>query len=334
MLTHHWEQLEARYRLHALVDEARRLNEAAEALLTKLNGTVSSKSSVGSLSSCSTNSRSSSGRIKKHEKTLTARRFKKWASKKHGGIGYSMSLFRGGLGASVLLSISPFFLGLRRRAIAKNRMMKRVLLLEQQQRQKDLKEGIKEGKEEKEEKEKKEEEGELVLRSDDKTMPSLHEMNLTESPALLAAAPLPPMMVTTPSAPPPVIATTAFAPASGAAPPYADTSKDRIKEAAVERKEEGEEGKGIEVNSVAVPIGGGPEDELPIDVEHSNENVDDSSSTNSGGSSSSSITSSSTQEGGVNISAAGPGSSSGEGRGEDGGEGEGEKGAALSSMGE
>lgn len=40
------------------------------------------------------------------------RSFKRWVSKKHAGIGYSMNFFRGGLGASLIMSISPFFLKL------------------------------------------------------------------------------------------------------------------------------------------------------------------------------------------------------------------------------
>lgn len=37
---------------------------------------------------------------------------KKWLSKKTSGIGYTMALYKSGLGASVLVSLSPFFLGL------------------------------------------------------------------------------------------------------------------------------------------------------------------------------------------------------------------------------
>jgi hypothetical protein len=39
---------------------------------------------------------------------------KKWLSKKTSGLGYTMALYRSGLGASVLVSLSPFFFGLRR----------------------------------------------------------------------------------------------------------------------------------------------------------------------------------------------------------------------------
>lgn len=38
----------------------------------------------------------------------------KWLSKKTSGLGYTMALYRHGLGASVLVSLSPFFFGLRR----------------------------------------------------------------------------------------------------------------------------------------------------------------------------------------------------------------------------
>lgn len=38
----------------------------------------------------------------------------KWLSKKTSGLGYTMALYKSGLGASVLVSLSPFFFGLRR----------------------------------------------------------------------------------------------------------------------------------------------------------------------------------------------------------------------------
>lgn len=40
----------------------------------------------------------------------------KWLSKKTSGLGFSMALYKSGLGASVLVSLSPFFFGLRRPA--------------------------------------------------------------------------------------------------------------------------------------------------------------------------------------------------------------------------